>query len=204
MHCKFCNPAKKHCCPPASLLNNTKEASRCRNDSGMIGNIHIRFSFLFPEAYLFATNNVNKLSFMKYIFFINLVFILFVSGSCTKKNTVQVLNPGPIISNNASGVAFDTIHVVLTAWYQLPDNKYRSVLSLPTQPDYDASAENIRLFINYFGRYQAITDDPVNYLGGKLWFENYPGENALFFQYKGGILPFDSLAVSAIITLQQH
>jgi hypothetical protein len=141
---------------------------------------------------------------MKYIFLMNLAFILSAASSCTKHNMVQGQNPEPIISNSTPGVTFDTINIVLTEWYQLPDNKYRSVITLPSQPDLSSANENLQLFINYLGRYQAITANSINYLGGKLWYENYPGEDAVFFQYNGGNLPFDSLEVSAIITLQHH
>jgi hypothetical protein len=146
---------------------------------------------------------------MKYIFLINLAVILSAASSCTKDNTVQDQNPGPIISNNTPsnnnpGVTFDTINIVLTEWYQLPDNKYRSVVTIPSQPGYNSANENLQLSINYLGRYQPITTNPIKYLGGGLWYENYPGENALFFQYNGGNLPFDSLELSAIITLQRH
>jgi hypothetical protein len=141
---------------------------------------------------------------MKYLFLLNLALILLAAHSCTKDNTVQSQNAGPIISNNTPGVTFDTINIVLTQWYPLADNKYRNVVTLPAQPDYNAANENLQLFINYFGRYQAITVNAINYLGGELWYENYPGENAVFFQYNGDSLPFDSLEVSAIITLQHH
>ena len=133
----------------------------------------------------------------------NLAFILTAASSCTKDNAVQGQNPGPIILNNTVPVVtFDTINIVLTQWYQLPGNEYRSVITLPSQPDYNSANENLQLFVDYFGRYQAITTNTINYLGGKLWSENYPGESAVFFQNNGGSLPFDSVEVSAIITLQ--
>lgn len=139
---------------------------------------------------------------MKCIFLMNLAFILSAASSCTKDNMVQDQNPEPIISNNTPVVSFDTINIVLTEWYQLPDNEYRSVIILPSQPNYNSVNEYLQFFIDYFGQYQQLTGNAINYSGGKLWHENYSGENVILFQSDNGNLPFDSLEIRAIITIE--
>jgi hypothetical protein len=141
---------------------------------------------------------------MKYL--ISLACILFAASSCSKNDKFQVQDAEPVTSNsnNTLSVTFDTIGVVLTRWSPLQDNEYISVVMLPSQTNYDPVNEYLQFYIDYLGRYQEITGDPINYSGGKLWCENYSGEHVVYFQSDDGNLPFDSLEIDAIITIEHY
>jgi hypothetical protein len=136
---------------------------------------------------------------MKHIFILAFAIVLLAAGSCSKKNMAQSQVP-VTVTGYAPGDWSYTDDFVITQWAQTTENNYIYDIGLP-HLSY-ATILNIKLFAESAGNYLELTNTPVNFLQGQLWFENHYGENILI--YHSEVLPPDSLNMREIVTLSYH